>query len=169
MKNTPTGDSKNNLIQLKSNQPSQSGLRAVNEMTDVCPPSPEVQGERPRRRFTAAYKLSVLEALDRCATASERGSIMRQEGLYSSRISEWRKARRNGSLSALKRLPGRKIKYDEKDKKINALQTKVDALEKQLSQAEAILDVQKKVCEIFGVTSPSSQKDEVKSWWPLKS
>ena len=35
---------------------------------------------RKRRRFTASYKLSILDELERSASAQERGAILRREG-----------------------------------------------------------------------------------------
>ena len=39
-----------------------------------------------RRRFSASYKLKILEAVDGCSTSSERGQILREEGLYRSHL-----------------------------------------------------------------------------------
>ncbi len=138
-------DSSESINEASSSKPSPAAV-ALN---------PEVQVRKPKRRFTASYKLQILEELDRCAVP-ERGAVIRREGLYSSRIAEWRKARKNGSLSALNRAVGRKPKYDDKDKKISSLESEVTALKNQLSQAQAIMDVQKKVSEIFGCMSPAS-------------
>lgn len=125
------------------------------------PPNPEVQAKTAPRRFTAEYKLRILEELDRCQSGTARGAVIRREGLFSSSISEWRKARASGTLSALNRIPGRKPKHDAKDQKITALEAKINALEKRLTQAQAIIDVQKKVSEIFGCITPSSQSSGV--------
>ena len=56
---------------------------------------------RPRRRaFSAEYKLAILAEYD-AAAEGEKGSILRREGLYSSHVTEWRRARDAGALSAL--------------------------------------------------------------------
>jgi len=58
--------------------------------------------DRPRRRtFSAEYKLGVLTELD-TADRSGRGAILRREGLHSSLITEWRRARDRGALDGLK-------------------------------------------------------------------
>jgi transposase len=50
------------------------------------------RSDRPRRRsFTAQYKLDILTECDAPDPAS-RGVLLRREGLYSSHLSEWRKA-----------------------------------------------------------------------------
>jgi transposase len=62
----------------------------------VYEPSPS---DRPRRRrFTADYKLAILADYDRLSGAGEKGALLRREGLYSSHIVEWRRAREAGML-----------------------------------------------------------------------
>ena len=112
-------------------------------------PNPEVAEKKRNRRYSAEYKLKVLTEMDGCASASERGAVMRREGLYSSLISEWRKCRDTGALSALNKLRGRKNKYDAKDEKIAALKNEMAALKTRLAQAEAIIDVQKKLSSLL--------------------
>lgn len=59
------------------------------------------RSDQPRRRsFTAKYKLDILAEYD-AADAAARGVLLRREGLYSSHLSEWRKARDSGALSGL--------------------------------------------------------------------
>ena len=59
----------------------------------AAPPDPEVSAKATRRRFTAAYKLSVVEQADRCETPGEIGELASVVG--------WRKAAREGSLREL--------------------------------------------------------------------
>ena len=59
------------------------------------------RSDRPRRRsFTAKYKLDILTEYD-AGSPAERGVLLRREGLYSSHLSEWRKARDSGALAGL--------------------------------------------------------------------
>ena len=51
-----------------------------------------------RRRFTAEYRLRILEAAERCREPGEVGRLLRREGLYSSHLTARRKARRHGAL-----------------------------------------------------------------------
>ena len=69
-------------------------------------PDPEVSAKATRRRFSPRYKLSVVERADACETPGEIGELLRREGLYSSHLSAWRKAVREGSLEALARRRG---------------------------------------------------------------
>jgi transposase len=59
-------------------------------MADDGPTLPD----KPRRRtFTAEYKMAIVEAYDACAGDGDKGALLRREGLYSSHIVEWRRAR----------------------------------------------------------------------------
>ena len=64
-------------------------------------PDPEVVAKPKRRQFTAQYRLRILEEADRCTQPGEVGRLLRREGLYSSHLTAWRKARRKGSLREL--------------------------------------------------------------------
>src|SRR6478672_6443820 len=61
-------------------------------------PDPEVPQKARRRRFTAQYKLDVVAEYDAAATG-EKGAVLRREGLYSSHVTEWRRARDAGTLA----------------------------------------------------------------------
>jgi hypothetical protein len=63
-------------------------------------PDPEVPARARRRTFTAQYKQEILAAYE-AAPGGEKGAILRREGLYSSLITEWRRARDAGALAGL--------------------------------------------------------------------
>jgi transposase-like protein len=65
---------------------------------------PQVVEKAKRRRFTASYKLKILEEVDRNPERS--GAILRREGLYSSHLSAWRKQRDEGALRTLEKKRG---------------------------------------------------------------
>ena len=69
-------------------------------------PDPEVPERARRRTFTAQYKLDVVAEYD-AAPAGEKGAVLRREGLCSSLITEWRRARDAGALAGLKQPRGR--------------------------------------------------------------
>ena len=64
-------------------------------------PDPEVVAKPKRRKFTAQYRLRILEEAESCTQPGEVGRLLRREGLYSSHLTEWRRARREGSLQGL--------------------------------------------------------------------
>ncbi len=53
-------------------------------------PDPEVLAKPKRRRFTAEYRLRILEEVERCTESGEVGRVLRREGLYSSHLTAWR-------------------------------------------------------------------------------
>lgn len=59
-----------------------------------------VSPTRTRRRFTAAYKLKILEAAAQCTKPGDVGALLRREGLYTSHLTAWRTAARRGELGA---------------------------------------------------------------------
>jgi hypothetical protein len=54
---------------------------------------PELVGVAKRRKFTAKYKLEILEKADACTRPGEIGELLRREGLYTSHLTYWRKHR----------------------------------------------------------------------------
>src|ERR1700760_3948324 len=69
-------------------------------------PDPEVPERARRRTFTAKYKLEILAAYD-AAPDGEKGAVLRREGLYSSHIVAWRRARDASALAGAAGPPGR--------------------------------------------------------------
>jgi ribosomal protein S30 len=95
----------------------------------------------PRRRFDAAYKQRILTAYNACTNAMERGALLRREGLYHARIAAWRQDLTKGKLNEEQRTSA-KLRTDH-------LVREVAQLKKKLAQAEAIIDLQKKVSELL--------------------
>lgn len=116
-------------------------------------PDPEVVAKPKRRRFTAEYKLRVLREADALEDTGGIGEMLRREGLYSSHLSQWRKEReQNGIAGLTPRKRGRPPKQDKGLLEENRRLARDNArLEKRLAQAEAIIDVQKKVASLLGI------------------
>jgi transposase len=106
-------------------------------------PDPEVPERARRRTFTAQYKQQVLAAYE-AAPDGEKGAILRREGLYSSLISEWRRARDAGALAGLKQPAGRPA-ADPRDAQIARLQKEKAKLEQELAKARFVVEVQSKL------------------------
>ena len=118
----------------------------------AAPPDPEVVDKPLRRRFTSEYKLRIVEEADRCTQPGEVGLLLRREGLYTSHLTSWRKARRTGSLKALSKKRGRKAERNPLEEKVRKLEREVDRLEKRLHKAHLIIDVQGKVAGLLGMS-----------------
>ena len=116
-------------------------------------PDPEVVAKPKRRQFSGEYRLRILEEADRCTRPGEIGRLLRREGLYSSHLSVWRKARRNGSLKALtpKKRGAKPAESNPLNPKVRQLEAKVTRLEKELATAHTIIDVQGKVAGLLGL------------------
>ena len=122
--------------------------------------STEVPAKASRRQFAPSYKAQVLAEVDGCSAPGEIGALLRREGLYSSHLTAWRKARQQGTLDALSKKRGPAKAPSEHTKELKRLQRENERLRKQLRQAEAIIDVQKKVSEILGVDLDQPESDE---------
>ena len=116
-------------------------------------PDPEVVAKPKRRQFTAQYRLRILEEAERCTQPGEVGRLLRREGLYSSHLTAWRKARRKGSLRELapKKRGAKPGERNPLDAKVRALEAKVARLEHELHTAHTILDVQGKISGLLGL------------------
>ena len=98
------------------------------------------RAERPKRRtFTAEYKLAMVAEYD-AAEPGAKGALLRREGLYSSHVVEWRRARDAGALDGVTAKPparGRSPEQTENER----LQRDNDRLRRELAKTQAALDV----------------------------
>lgn len=138
--------------------PSSSG--GVQAAGILSHPDPEVPESKPRRRFTAAYKLRILREYESCTVPGEIGALLRREGLYHSNISTWRKQRDQGALHGLSpRKRGRKPKkVNPMAKEVARLQREVKRLSEKLKQAETIIEVQKKISDVLGIPQGNNEE-----------
>jgi len=120
-------------------------------------PDPEVPGRARRRTFTAQYKQEILAAYD-AAPDGEKGAILRREGLYSSLISEWRRARDAGALAGLKQPRGRPA-ADPRDAQIARLRKEKAKLEQELAKARFVVDVQAKLQALLETISEGADNE----------
>jgi transposase-like protein len=112
-------------------------------------PDPEVVPQAKRRVFSLAYKRQILEEADNCEHG-EVGALLRREGLYSSHLTRWRRARDRGELAGSSRKKrGRKR---TKSTELKQLERENERLQQQLQQAELIIEAQKKLSEALGIT-----------------
>ena len=123
----------------------------------AAPPDAEVINKPSRRRFSAAYKVRILEEAERCTEPGEVGRLLRREGLYSSRLTGWRKAARNGTLKALSKKRGRKVQRNPLEEKVRKLERRNARLENELRKAHLIMDVQGKFAGLLGISFEDEQ------------
>jgi len=110
-------------------------------------PSTEVPEKARRRTFTAEYKRGIVREADAAKKAGDVSALLRREGLYSSHLTEWRKARDRGDLagSTKPRGPAPKPAPDARDRRIAELERENAKLGKRARRAEAMVALQKKV------------------------
>lgn len=113
------------------------------------PPDPELVEKAKRRRFTADYKLKIVREAEACTRPGEIGELLRREGLYSSLLTEWRRARDTGALEALERPRGR-AKADPRDAEIARLRRRAERAEAELVKARKVIEVQGNVSALLG-------------------
>src|SRR3954452_18457067 len=106
--------------------------------------SSEIQPAPQRRTRSAAEKLRILQAYDAAPTgSSERGALLRREGIYSSQISKWRKLRDQGKLASPQRRGPKAAPHELLADELDLLRKENARLQSRLARAEAIIDVQK--------------------------
>jgi transposase len=125
-------------------------------------PDPEVVPTAKRRRFTTQEKVRILKEADACTEPGELGALLRREGIYSSYLSRWRRARDRGELQALSpKKRGPKSAADSGlTKELAKLQRENERLRGRLAQAEAIMEAQKKLSELLGLNPRETGNDE---------
>jgi len=112
---------------------------------------PEVVPKAKRRTFSTKYKVRILNEHEACIEPGEKGALLRREGLYSSHITTWRRQRERGELDGLKPKK-RGPQKDVQAAKIAQLERENERLSRRLEQTELIIEVQKKVSQILGLT-----------------
>jgi transposase-like protein len=104
-------------------------------------PDPEVPERAKRRRFTASYKLAILAELDQATEPGAKGAILRREGLYTSHVVAWRRARDAGALQALAKTRGRKP-ANPLAGEVERLRRRAQRLETELDRARLVITAQ---------------------------
>jgi transposase len=120
-------------------------------------PDPEVPERARRRTFTAKYKLEVLAAYE-AAAEGDKGAVLRREGLYSSHITVWRRARDAGALAGLKQPRGRPVR-DGQQERITRLEREKRQLEQDLAKARFVVDVQSKLHKLLETISEGADTE----------
>ncbi len=125
----------------------------------------ESAAPKKRRRFVASEKLRLLKAAEAAVASGERGALeamLRAEGIYSSHLHSWRQQfGAQGPAGLTPKKPGRKPKFDAKDRELLALNKRYAKLEKKLLIANAIIDLQKKAHEILGIALPEYDEENL--------
>jgi transposase len=115
---------------------------------------------RPRRRaFTADYKMRILAEYEQMEDPRERGALLRREGLYTSHISEWRKARDKGAAGGLAEKPAGRPGRSAAEAENERLRKENEKLAAELARTKAALDVVGKAHALLELLSGSADSD----------
>ena len=114
-------------------------------------------GQSKRRSFTAQYKLDLLAEYE-AADPAARGVLLRREGLYSSHISEWRRARDVGALGGLAPAQ-RPAKTSVEQREIAKLTARAERAERELAKTRAALEIVGKAHALLGLISESADTE----------
>ena len=113
------------------------------------PPDPEVSPKPKRRRFSKAYKLRILDQWDKCSEPGEKAAILRREGLYSQCVSNWLEQRKIGKLNSSAKPVNTSAFTKAEKRKLMRLELENESLKANLTRAEKIIDLQKKIAELL--------------------
>ena len=138
------------------------GARRASEDAPVSarPLSPSVDSEvvpvAKRRSISNADKRRIVLAAAACTKPGEIGALMRREGVYSSALATWRRQYAAGELNgADSKKRGPKADPARTELKQLALVTRErDKLRVQLSNAQLVIEVQKKVAALLEQLEP---------------
>ena len=135
-----------------------SSLIAVRDDGRMPSPGPRSGGPTSRRSFTSAQKLDHLAAYEVAVADGPGGAYLREHGLYSSLISEWRRMRDAGVFAC--KQPGEKIGgLTAEQAEIARLRRQLDKAERRLVTTEAALVIMGKAHDLLDVQTKSSQDD----------
>ena len=126
----------------------------ITNIADVRP-DPEVVPTAKRRSFSKAEKLRILADADACVAPGDIGALLRREGIYSSHLATWRKQRQlAGEALLVERKRGPKVNPAAvQDRRVLELEKEVGKLRDKLAKADLIIDVQKKLSILLGLST----------------
>jgi len=123
---------------------SQSTIQLAGSSGQIA--NPEVASVAKRRRFSKEYKLSILAEADPYDQHGQIGMLLRREGLYSWHLKYFREWRANRPAKK----PAAKPSATQSLRNENArLKRETERLKLKLKKAEGLLELQKKVAEIY--------------------
>jgi transposase-like protein len=126
------------------------------------PRSDDGPSPRPSRRsFSAEYKLAIVAEYEN-APNGEKGAILRREGLYSSHVIEWTRARDAGALEGVadSRQSPKRPKKSAETAELERLRARNAKLEADLTKTRTALDIMGKAHALLGQLSESAEEQE---------
>jgi transposase len=131
-------------------------------MTSPTPPAADPAPRPSRRVFSPEYKLAIVAEYEN-APNGEKGAILRREGLYSSHIIEWTRARDAGALTGKSADPAISAKRPKKSAEqieLEKLRRQNEKLKSDLAKTRLALGIMGKAHALLEELSESAEKDE---------
>jgi transposase-like protein len=141
-----------------------SAVLVVQDESVSSSPGPREGGPRRRRAFTAREKLDHLTAYEAACQAGDGGggAYLREQGIYSSQITEWRKLRDAGVLAGKK--SGEKVgRPSAEQAEIARLTRELELTRRRLTKTEVALDIMGKAHALLEEISESADTEK-KPW-----
>jgi len=125
------------------------------------PVETEVKPNAMRRTYTVAYKLKALETAVLQREKGTLGEWLRREGLYHATLTKWEAQREAGKLDPENPIKRGRVPDPETPVRheLERTQQKLRRAERELEQARQVIDIQKKLCLLFGL-EPYRNEDE---------
>ena len=132
---------------------SQNSGQAIQAVTPSKKDSGKISQKKKRKKYSAQDKIEILEQVDECKrTGQSVGEFLRKRGLYSSQVSAWRSEReRNPDALEPKKRGPKALSPTELRYQIQKLERQLEREKKLRQTAEAVIDIQKKVSNLFGI------------------
>lgn len=125
-------------------------------------PAPDPAPRPVRRVFSPEYKLGIVTEYEN-APNGEKGAILRREGLYSSHVVEWTRARDAGALTSRPADPAASSKRPRKSAEqveLEELRRRNAKLEADLTKTRLALDIMGKAHALLEELSESAENDD---------
>jgi transposase len=114
-----------------------------------------------RRSFSAEYKLAIVAEYEN-APNGEKGAVLRREGLYSSHVIEWTRARDAGALEGVadSRRSAQRPRRSAEAAELERLRARNAKLEADLTKTRTALDIMGKAHALLEQLSESADDQE---------
>jgi transposase len=110
-----------------------------------------------RRNFTADYKAAILAEYEALTEPGSRGALLRREGLYSSHIVAWTRAREAGARGGLAPKPtGPKPGNSDAERRAEKLEAENKRLADELAKAKQANEILGKLSEVLSLLAETS-------------
>lgn len=136
---------------------SSSLVMPIGHDSDMNSSRPRSGGPTPRRSYTPAQKLAHLKEYEAACQLQGGGAYLREQGLYSSQITEWRRLRDAGVLEG--KPTGAKIgRLTPEQAEIARLRRELNKATQRLNRTEAALVIMGKAHALLEELSESAEQ-----------